>query len=563
MNFTKDQQRALSITSMVTNSISFLSSSIMAIMIVRSKRRLSTPYRRIIFGINLFDIMNSLSMAFSTIASPKGTPDVWNAQGNQITCNIQGMFAYSGCVGAPLYSFALCTYYFCYTKFQMPQKSFAHYVEPTLHSIPIVYVSTTAILFLIRGLYHDVGVGCFLSSYPRGCKFIPQLKCEKGLDFHWYFIAYLHIACFFGIIIMMICIILTIFTTEKKSNRYRFQGSSSINNNTRNTISATEPSDELSSRRVFPTVTTNSSNSTTGATAIRTRFAAALDFMERGKKNKNCCCRNHVSPRIREAIVMASLYMSAYFLTSMFPYITRIVERYTGKVSFTMILLTRVFFPLQGFFNILVYTRPHAITLQKRHQYSWCMAMWRVVITHGGDVPYVRTSRRSRLTTVAAARAPMRVSRRSSRLFKVAVEESINHNTNEKDFKIISSQYHHKPHTSSSLQLTSKKDYPKSGSFVVSEVQPMTDKISPIFPIIYAKNKKNRNDDEQQQSSLEFYSKSMVVTDNSLLFQENSMLHCIIENNSTTTNNNDIQLKGSVVAALHNNDNDESTSLSD
>ena len=57
--------------------------------------------------------------------------------------------------------------------------------------------------------------------------------------------------------------------------------------------------------------------------------------------------------------------------------------------AFSIVLYT--LFPVGGFFNILVYTRPSVVTLHRRYsEYSWLRALW-MVLKAGGEVPEERS----------------------------------------------------------------------------------------------------------------------------------------------------------------------------
>ena len=177
---------------MVTGSVSALSSStIIASMMLRSssenprtRRGLSTSYRRIIFGMSVFDISVSLASAVSTLASPSNVTGFWNV-GNKATCSIQGFFGYMGFVGVPLYSVSLCMHYVCKARFQMTDERFRTRVEPFLHAVPIFYSVSTGILFLAQDLFHSLGnpTVCFLTAYPTGCQHSSDIECERGKNY--------------------------------------------------------------------------------------------------------------------------------------------------------------------------------------------------------------------------------------------------------------------------------------------------------------------------------------------------------------------------------------------
>ena len=87
----------------------------------------------------------------------------------------------------------------------------------------------------------------------------------------------------------------------------------------------------------------------------------------------------------KEVISQALLYMGCCFLTYIFPLISRVISLQGKEVPFIILFLARFFLPLQGFFNIIVYTRPHIVSLRRNNpQYSWFKAFV-IVFKAGGD----------------------------------------------------------------------------------------------------------------------------------------------------------------------------------
>ncbi|KAL3815478.1 hypothetical protein ACHAXA_000715 [Cyclostephanos tholiformis] len=60
----------------------------------------------------------------------------------------------------------------------------------------------------------------------------------------------------------------------------------------------------------------------------------------------------------RQVAKQALLFVGALYLTWIFTTISRIYNILTGKQSFLLQVLMAIFFPLQGFFNCLIYLRP-------------------------------------------------------------------------------------------------------------------------------------------------------------------------------------------------------------
>ena len=75
----------------ISGVLSFIASTTMAIMILRSAPKLGTPFRRIIFGLSVSDMLQSISSVIGpivTVPAP-GNIKLWNI-GNQKTCDFQG-----------------------------------------------------------------------------------------------------------------------------------------------------------------------------------------------------------------------------------------------------------------------------------------------------------------------------------------------------------------------------------------------------------------------------------------------------------------------------------------
>ena len=132
-----------------TSSISCIASSAIAIMIKRSPRGLSTPYRRIIFGLSISDILQSFALLTGPFASPKGiTLSPW-AIGNTRLCEANAFFMIFGTSAVPMYTCALCLYYLCKLKMNMTDEAFTLKVERKLHVGIIAWNLITCTFLLV------------------------------------------------------------------------------------------------------------------------------------------------------------------------------------------------------------------------------------------------------------------------------------------------------------------------------------------------------------------------------------------------------------------------------
>jgi hypothetical protein len=96
--------------------------------------------------------------------------------------------------------------------------------------------------------------------------------------------------------------------------------------------------------------------------------------------------------RMKEISYRAIFYIISFFFAFIFSAIHRLMEVYSSSVPpFTIILLARLFYPLQGFFNILVYTYPHVQSYRRNHSEVSYFRAFVQVIKSGGDSDQIRT----------------------------------------------------------------------------------------------------------------------------------------------------------------------------
>lgn len=69
----------------------------------------------------------------------------------------------------------------------------------------------------------------------------------------------------------------------------------------------------------------------------------------------------------RKIAIQGLMYICAFFVTWLFPTISRITELVAGKNFFAIQFLDTFLIPLQGYFNFFIYIRPQFMTYRKRH----------------------------------------------------------------------------------------------------------------------------------------------------------------------------------------------------
>ena len=84
---------------------------------------------------------------------------------------------------------------------------------------------------------------------------------------------------------------------------------------------------------------------------------------------------------------------------SIFPLMSRFATSQSDEEEaslYTVLILSRFFTPLQGLFNIIIYCRPHVVSLRKKNpEYTLWKAFW-VTVKTGGDHNLAGQRRRQR-----------------------------------------------------------------------------------------------------------------------------------------------------------------------
>lgn len=180
---TKGQQIAIVNVARGSGSISFISSSVTIYMILISEIKLGTPFRRIIFAMCVTDLLQSGCCIISTLTSPKDTPGIWGAMGNELSCYITGFIFQFSSTAASLYMVSLMLHYYYFVKHNITEKDFRQR-EPWLHAVPTVFGLVDASILWAQNNLNQADVVCWIASVPYNCINEPDIECIRGEDSH-------------------------------------------------------------------------------------------------------------------------------------------------------------------------------------------------------------------------------------------------------------------------------------------------------------------------------------------------------------------------------------------
>jgi hypothetical protein len=315
----------------------------------------SSPYHRIIFGLSIADMFQSLAMITGPFMAEEAanTPAKW-AIGNVVSCRINGLWFIIGIFCSNLYTCFLCYFCFCKVVRQTTDASFRKQIEWKIHPIILFITSAMSVAALVSKAIHTSGMGnmCGIAAFPPGCRVDPEIygACDKKLEksqFVLVAIASLLLVpvCFVSIITLMT----NICCYVKRST----------------TISG----------NVKPVNNHIASNSTSTTVENGTNDLADLERMAVEAE-----CRKQI-------MIQASLYVIAYMATNLVFFALAVLVLILGTSNETISMVASFVFPLGGLYNILVYTRPKVIGLRRVHpKYSWLKAFI-FVVRAGGIMP--------------------------------------------------------------------------------------------------------------------------------------------------------------------------------
>ena len=125
------------------SSASFLASSFIAVAVIKSDGGMSAPYSRIIFGLSVSDMFQSLAMVLGPFMAPNPGLGRW-AVGNMTTCRMDALLITIASVTTPMYYVALCIYTFFRIKTNMTNAVIAT-MNITMSVTPTTTMNVTVI----------------------------------------------------------------------------------------------------------------------------------------------------------------------------------------------------------------------------------------------------------------------------------------------------------------------------------------------------------------------------------------------------------------------------------
>ncbi len=373
-------------------------------VIFMSLKKLSLPFHRLLVGLSLADIIASLAQMFSTMPSPNSFDVIWNARGNKELCRMQGFLIFFGCTAAPLYNCSLCIYYLIVVTYRKGRNADSYVkgnIEILLHTVPILISLAGATAILSMNAFNPNMTYCYIGADPT-CDDECEKSNKKINTIFIVFSAVPYIILPFVIASTMLIMFRKAKMDERKMKKFGI-GSLSLKKNSHVEKKVSEdlvwgerlrrsrflfsiPSQiSLKSIPFISSLTSHSNQDLALPTTkgpekpTQSEPSSSSHFIaKRTGRSLGGRSRSNVSRKQTRAIVnRAFAYSLSFFCTYLFPIIISIRTLIGLESGPVLSILARIFFPLQGFFNFVVFMFPkvvHEKNASRTGGISWYLA---------------------------------------------------------------------------------------------------------------------------------------------------------------------------------------------
>ncbi|GFH44341.1 hypothetical protein CTEN210_00815 [Chaetoceros tenuissimus] len=365
-------QRAIAanIVKCIFSILSLAASSTIVHMIRFSPRGLKSPYSRIIFGLSIGDIIQSLGIFLGVFAVPKDTPESPMALGNQAACDYTGLLLLVGVLVTVFYLLFLIYFFWRRVKHKVAPQKFAYGEERYLHILCWVLSLTYGIVAVALKAVNPTRYGstCVVTSKPFGCGVGQEddedyLECTRGTA------SGPMMGRILGIVLGVSLLGLFTFLASITCHVYAIERTLSTPRSTLRRHDGDEQQGSNSQEEESEEDTTT--NQEAGATGN--------DNEIQEKERTESLTRSSMNQSI--------LYIVAFIMTFAMPIAFLAAPGFRNDHYEVIIWSTSTLLPTYGIFLILIYTRPKVQILQKMFPKASWRLCFTVVVTSGGEVP--------------------------------------------------------------------------------------------------------------------------------------------------------------------------------
>jgi hypothetical protein len=335
------QSKVLTLIPMFTGSLSAIGSSVIIYIILSDRKlKLKRVYHRLLLAYSSVDFCFSINFGLSALVVPRGTPGVWGALGNQATCEASGFVTQFGQSSA-LYAAFLSLYYLLILRYKVREETIAKRIEPTIHLFAFFFPFTFAIAMLCLDMYNpsNINIGwCFINVYPADCLRREEVECKRGEDYAMW-LALNNAPFFVYFAIVLVSSVLTYLKVR----------------------------------------------------SFELRTSSQWTFNSQSRH------------RSKEISIQAGLYIVAFLFTyALFGVSTLVGPSAEGveenrHIYFPLSVLVKIFLPLQGFWNCIIFVRPRYTALKRRNRHLKCWQIVKQIVFYSNEAAQRKQKLRSQI----------------------------------------------------------------------------------------------------------------------------------------------------------------------
>ncbi|GFH46304.1 hypothetical protein CTEN210_02778 [Chaetoceros tenuissimus] len=397
MFFSASMQAAM-IIRCIMGGISTVSSSLLLFFIYCAPKGLQSPYSRIIFGLSLADVLQSLGVLLGPFAAPKDPLNIFGI-GNIHSCEAIGFLTIIGFLAVPWYTLHLTYYFLKRVKYKVKPTDFANGEEKWIHILIWTYSISAVTYALVKGQINATKGGnmCVISDSPVGCEKTPNQECERGEGANTTNIATAVaslVTVFIALFLVLGAFTLHVYFSEKQLQPSKEkQGKLTSLRKRPNKEFSKNESEEKKNEEI--TEFLSSPDPKMESMQISLAIEESKNDVEEAKQQDQ---EREVKPLskheqealdlvlTKSAVAQSSLYIFAFMIVYLGPIIA-LVSGYNQNTLQVVFWWTSIFYPCGGVFNILIYTRPKVQAVKKSIPLMPRIICFLIVLLSGGETP--------------------------------------------------------------------------------------------------------------------------------------------------------------------------------
>ena len=310
-----------------TGFISLCASTFIVQHVLRDRKRRNLTYHRLLCGMSMSDMIGSFMCVLSTWPIPKG--EAFLASGTVQTCSAQGFFNQTAALCTPTYNISLAIYYLLVVVRGWKEHRVAG-LEKYLHAFPIAAGLGTGIAGLVLKLFNGAGWICWIAPG------LPNHPERHNPNYGVFRLAFLYADAWAIILFLAATMAIIYFHVLKQERSLDKYVSSSF-------ASKKRKQSRKIRNQAFLYVAALYMTWIFGSVSIGVANDGSLRSTEHVQYHVNYSC-----------LLTVSLFSPFQFKHQTF----RLMQFAGKKPPPAIIVLFVTFFPLQGFFNLVVYMFP-------------------------------------------------------------------------------------------------------------------------------------------------------------------------------------------------------------